>query len=229
MRNILVVAAHSDDEALGCGGTIAAHAAAGEAVHALFLTNGVGARAATTSSLEANRRRIAAAEAGKILGISSTVHFDFPDNRLDTVSLLDVIQAVENVVQDVQPEMIYTHHADDLNVDHRVCHQAVVTACRPQPGAGVSSIFGFEVASSTEWAFSSPAFDPRHFVDISDHLGTKLQALGAYDEEMRPPPHPRSARSIEALARWRGATVGCIAAEAFSVIRQIVKEFKGHA
>ncbi len=223
MRKILIVAAHSDDEALGCGGTIAALTAAGNTVNAMFLTDGVGARATTASSSAAKRRRDAAAEAGEILGISSAVHFDFPDNRLDTVALIDVVQAVEKVVQDIQPDEVYTHHVDDLNVDHRVCHQAVLTACRPQPGHSVRSIFGFEVPSSTEWAFTSPAFDPQYFVDITDHMDTKLRALAVYDEEMRAPPHPRSTTSIEALARWRGSTVGCGAAEAFSVIRKVVK------
>lgn len=222
MRNTLVVAAHPDDEALGCGGTIASLVAAGNHVHVVFLTDGVGARATKASSPEANRRREAAVAAGRILGVSSAVHLDFPDNRLDTVALIDVVQAVERIVRDIRPDTIYTHHADDLNIDHRVCHQAVLTACRPQPGHMVKAIFGFEIASSTEWAFSSPAFDPRYFVDITDHLDTKLESLAAYQDEMRPAPHPRSAASIDALAHWRGATVGYEAAEAFSVVRQIV-------
>lgn len=224
MRNILVVAAHSDDEALGCGGTIAALAAAGNEVHTVFLTDGVGARIAQDSMAEAERRRRASDAAGRVLGVSSSVHFDFPDNRLDSVALLDVVQAVERVIVDVGPEVIFTHAADDLNVDHRICHQAVLTACRPQPGHTVNSIFGFEVPSSTEWAFSSRQFDPVYFVDISDHLEVKMKALNEYRDEMREPPHPRSLSRVEALARWRGATVGCDAAEAFTVIRQIVKE-----
>lgn len=224
MRDILVVAAHPDDEALGCGGTIASLVAAGNRVHVVFLTDGVGARAKQDSSPEANRRRESAVAAGRILGITSAVHLEFPDNRLDTVALIDVVQALEQVVHDTRPETIYTHHADDLNIDHRICHQAVLTACRPQPGHVVRAIFGFEVASSTEWSFSSPAFDPRYFVDIADHLDTKLKSLAAYQEEMRPAPHPRSTASIKALAHWRGAVVGCESAEAFSVIRQIVKE-----
>lgn len=224
MQNILVVAAHSDDEALGCGGTIASLVAAGNNVHAAFLTDGVGSRADQTLELEAGRRRQAADAAGKILGISSAVHFDFPDNKLDSVPLLDVVQSVEQVINTIRPDVIYTHHADDLNIDHRICHQAVLTASRPQGGYAANAIYGFEVASSTEWAFSSPTFDPRHFVEITDHLEIKLKALAAYHEEMRPSPHPRSTTSIEALARWRGATVGCGAAEAFSVIRQIVRK-----
>lgn len=223
MKNILVIAAHSDDETLGCGGTIAAHVSAGDAVHTIFLTNGVGARDAGSADADIQHRRIASEAAGKMLGIKSSENFDFPDNRLDTIALLDVAQAIEPIISEIRPEIIYTHHAHDLNIDHRICHQAVLTACRPQCEHPVKSIFGFEVASSTEWAFSSPGFDARYFVDISEHLTCKLDALAQYHDEMRPSPHPRSVEAIKALANWRGATIGCDAAEAFSVIRQIVK------
>ena len=224
MKRILVVAAHSDDEALGCGGTIAAQVENGAEVSVIFLTNGVGARAASSTDPDIVRRVEASRRAASILGIKQIVQRDFPDNRLDSLPLLDVVESIEPVIAELQPSVILTHHANDLNIDHRVCHQAVLTACRPQPGHPVRTILGFEVASSTEWAFSAPAFMPNCFVDISAHLDKKLQALDAYREEMRPAPHPRSASSVEALARWRGATVGSVAAEAFSVVRMIVKE-----
>lgn len=223
MKNVLVIAAHPDDEALGCGGTIAAHVARGDAVHTVFLTDGVGARGNEADSDASQRRRDACSAAGKALGIASTQHFDFPDNRLDTVALIDVTQALESVIARLSPQIIYTHHSNDLNVDHRICHQAVLTASRPQPLHPVRSIYGFEVASSTEWAFSAPTFQPRHFVEISAHLQTKYEALGCYAEEMRYAPHARSVEGLTALAHWRGHCVGCTAAEAFEIIRQIVK------
>lgn len=221
-RRVLVVAAHSDDEALGCGGTIARHTAEGDIVHVIFLTNGVGARSVDILDTRAADRRQAAERAMVVLGVTSSSHFDFPDNGLDSVALLDVVQAIEPVIANFKPNTIYTHFAHDLNIDHRICHQAVLTACRPQPSHPVRAIYEFEVASSTEWSFSEIAFQPQHFVDISQHFDTKLRALSEYAEELRPPPHPRSDRSIEALARWRGANVGCAMAEAFRVVRQII-------
>ncbi|MEQ5801954.1 PIG-L deacetylase family protein [Halomonas sp. H10-9-1] len=220
MKRILVIAAHSDDEVLGCGGSIAAQVDQGAEVSVVFLTNGVGARN-TDSNSAIERRMEASRNAGKILGVKEITQRNFPDNRLDSIPLLDIVQSIEPVIADLCPSVILTHHAHDLNIDHRVCHQAVLTACRPQPKHPVKTILGFEVASSTEWAFSAPAFVPNYYVDISSQLDKKLRALDAYREEMRPAPHPRSASSVEALARWRGATVGCSAAEAFSVVRMI--------
>jgi len=224
VKRILVIAAHSDDEALGCGGTIAAQAAQSAEICVVFLTNGVGARSAKPNDPGVLQRTEAARKAGEILGVKEIVQLDYPDNRLDTVPLLDIVQSIEPVIAEFEPSVILTHFSDDLNVDHRICHQAVLTACRPQPRHPVRTILGFEVASSTEWAFSAAAFVPNFFVDISAHLDKKLQALNAYQEEIRPAPHPRSVSSIEALVRWRGATVGCVAAEAFSVIRMITQE-----
>ena len=224
MKRIIVVAAHPDDEALGCGGTIAAEAREGAEVTVVFMTNGVGARHTREQDSQVSRRLAASRAACEILGVSRVEQLDFPDNRLDRVPLLDIVQAIEPIISDTTPSVVLTHYAYDLNVDHRVCHQAVLTACRPQAGHSVKTILSFEVASSTEWAFSSRGFQPNYFVDISSSLETKLRALDAYSEEMRAAPHPRSPGGIEALARWRGATVGCHEAEAFSVVRMIVKE-----
>ncbi|WP_308916534.1 PIG-L deacetylase family protein [Jannaschia sp. LMIT008] len=215
-RDVLVVAAHSDDEALGCGGTIARHAGAGDRVRLLFLTDGVGAR----GDGGAAPRRDAARAAAAVLGAADVVQLDFPDNRIDAVPLLDVVQAIEGAAG--APDLIYTHHGGDLNVDHRICHRAVLTAFRPMSGSPVRAILGFEVASSTEWAFGTPdPFQPQHFVDIAATLDAKMRALDCYAAEMRDFPHPRSARALRALAEWRGASVGLAAAEAFTVIRQI--------
>jgi LmbE family N-acetylglucosaminyl deacetylase len=221
---LLVVAAHPDDEALGCGGTMAKAAAAGVSVHTLFFTNGVGARDArngTDTPSLADERASAAHRALRRLGAGHCDLLDFPDNRLDTVALLDLAQQVEAVVERVRPAMILTHHADDLNVDHRCVHEAVMTACRPQPGHEVQQILCFEVASSTEWRAprAATAFVPQLFVDISSHLTDKLAALQEYEAEMRPWPHARSIEALGHLARWRGATVGVEAAEAFMVAR----------
>lgn len=218
---VLVVVAHGDDEALGCGGTIAAHAARGDAVHLLVVADGVTSRAADTDRAGREADTRAAAER---LGIAARPEFlGFPDNRLDSVALLDVVQAVEAVVERVRPVVVYTHHGGDLNIDHAVVHRAVMTACRPLPGAPVRAIYGFEVPSSTEWSDPDLArpFVPQRFVGIGDHLQTKLEALACYGSEMRPFPHARSTEAVEALARLRGSQVGMPAAEAFTVLREV--------
>lgn len=219
-KKILVVAAHTDDEALGCGGTIAKHAAAGDAVYALFMADGVSSRG--ESELEAKRRRDAADAAAGILGLRESFQLAFPDNRMDSVPLLDVVQAVEAVVRKLQPDIVYTHHAGDLNVDHRVTHQAVMTACRPMPGGSVREIYTFEVLSSTEWATPDQnPFLPNSYVDISNFVAVKLRALEAYADEMRVPPHSRNAGHVKSLAEHRGNSVSVAAAEAFQAIRII--------
>jgi LmbE family N-acetylglucosaminyl deacetylase len=226
---VLVVAAHPDDEVLGCGGTIARWAAQGCPVHVLLLADGEGARApdggvgASDERLQA--RAAAARGAAAILGCSTLELLDYPDNRLDGVELLDLVRHVEVRIAQFEPATILTHHAGDVNIDHRVVHDAVIAACRPVPGGCVGELLFFEVPSSTEWrpAASAVSFCPDWFVDISATLPKKLDALQAYREELRAFPHPRSLQAVRALAQWRGATAGVDAAEAFVLGRKIVR------
>ena len=224
-RSVLVIAAHPDDEALGCAGTITRLANEGANVHLAFLADGVGARDELhdTEQGALNDRRDAAYRAGEIMGAASIHCDDLPDNRMDSVPLLDITQRVESLIERYQPDTVLTHHAGDLNIDHRRVHQAVMTACRPQPGHPVQTILCFEVPSSTEWQVSGggEAFVPNWFEDITGTLPQKLKALEAYAMEMRDWPHTRSIKAVEHLARWRGATVGVEAAEAFMVARCI--------
>jgi LmbE family N-acetylglucosaminyl deacetylase len=218
---VLVVAAHPDDEVLGCGGTIARHVAAGDTVHVLFLADGVNARNGTANEM-LNRRQAAARAAAAALGVADVVLGTLPDNRLDTVAMLDIVRLIEAELAEVAPSVIYTHHGGDLNVDHQRAHQAVLTACRPQPTMPVRRILAFEVLSSTEWAGpDATPFRPSVFVDISDYLDQKLAALTIYADEMRSAPHARSIDNAAALARHRGATVGHAAAEAFVLVREV--------
>ncbi|MDO6507257.1 PIG-L deacetylase family protein [Colwellia sp. 4_MG-2023] len=221
MKSVLVVAAHSDDEALGCGGTIAKHIAQGDQVTVAFMTNGVASRLDTPEhNTNATKRESAAQLALKALGVSNFHQFDFPDNKMDTVALLEVTQAIESVISACKPDTIYTHFGHDLNIDHRITHKAVMTACRPQSWSSVKKILSFEVLSSTEW--NSPsinAFQPHYIVDISNYWNKKLAALKCYEDEMRDFPHSRSYQCVEALAILRGATHGFEKAEAFFVER----------
>ena len=220
MTRVLVVGAHPDDEVLGCGGTIARHAAEGDLVSALLIADGETSRGAGNIP----RRRQAAQTAATALGLESVTTLDYPDNRLDSVALLDIVQSIERVIAEKRPDVVYTHHAGDLNIDHAIVHRAVLTACRPATAGGVRAIYAFEVPSSTEWGATTLApFVPTRFVDISATLVTKRGALECYSEEMRAAPHPRSLVGVEALARLRGHQIGCAAAEAFMVIREIVR------
>lgn len=221
-QEVLVVAAHPDDEALGCGGTIARHVAEGDRVCAVFLTDGVGARGYYSN--DRRLRRIATEKALDHLGISAAYYLDFSDNALDSIPLLSICQKIEIEIASLSPSIVYTHHAFDLNIDHRICHQAVLTVFRPMPEQSVRSILAFETPSSTEWAFSGTGamFTPQRFVEISAYLEIKADALKAYEQEMRPWPHVRSLDAVDALAHWRGASVGVDAAEAFMVVREVL-------
>lgn len=228
-KTVLVIAAHPDDEVLGCGATIARHAGAGDQVHIVILAEGATSRDATRDAQgragELSELAGAAQRAREILGAKSLVLHGFPDNRMDSLDLLDIVKVVEKEIQRVQPEVVYTHHAGDVNVDHRCIHQAVVTACRPQPGHCVRTLLFFEIASSSEWQVpgAAPPFLPDWFVAVPDTLALKLQALQAYASELRPWPHPRSLEACEHLARWRGCSVGVEAAEAFVVGRHLAE------
>jgi len=227
MKTALVIAAHPDDEVLGCGGTIARLAHEGWSVHVFIVAEGATSRAQTrdrgAKQTELSELERAAKEANAILGAASVTMGQFPDNRMDSLELLDVVKVVESAVDRHRPSLVFTHHCGDVNIDHRVLHDAVISACRPLPGVPVRELLFFEVASSTEWRppSSGRSFEPNIYYDISSHLHTKLRALDAYASEMREFPHARSIKSVEALATWRGASCGHLAAEAFSLGRLV--------
>lgn len=227
-KTVLVVAAHPDDEVLGCGGTLARLADEGYKTHILLMADGessrdTNAKQSSVAGIVAARSSAASA-ACKILGCTSVEVLALPDNRLDGMELLDLIKKIEAFVQRYQPTIALTHHAGDVNVDHRVIHDAVISACRPLPEHPVKELLFFEVPSSTEWRppGSAKAFNPNWFFDISSTLERKLEALKAYGDELRAFPHPRSLKAVAALAQWRGATVGVEAAEAFILGRKII-------
>jgi LmbE family N-acetylglucosaminyl deacetylase len=226
MSVILVVAAHPDDEVLGVGATAARRAAAGDTVHLAILGEGITARTpgraggdrAAVGALQDDARAVAG-----MLGAKSVAFGDLPDNRFDTLALLDIVKRVEAWVRELEPEIVYTHHPGDLNVDHRLTFQAVLTATRPLPGGRVRELYAFEIASSTEWAFGRLAapFSPTVFEDVASTIELKVAALERYRGEHRPPPHPRSGEALRAIARRWGSVVGLPYAEAFELIRSV--------
>jgi LmbE family N-acetylglucosaminyl deacetylase len=224
ISNYLVVAAHPDDEVLGCGGTIARLANEGHIVFCLILGEGITSRydqpdKADKSALAQLKEQ--AIQAARILKIKEIYFGSFPDNRFDTIPLLDIVKFIENTKKKIMPDAVYTHHQGDLNIDHQITFKAVLTACRPVKGETVKEIYSFEIPSSTEW--NSPDkenyFMPDVFMDISKTLDKKLEALKAYKGEAREYPHPRSPKALRAIAMKWGSTVGMEAVEAFKLIR----------
>ncbi len=221
-HTVLVVVAHTDDEALGLGGTIARHVQNGDIVYGISMTDGVGARGGDNKE-EIKVRAQASVNAAKILGFTWIEGGGFPDNAMDTVPLLAVAKVIEKAKALVKPAIVYTHSSADLNVDHRVVSQATLTAFRPQPNEEWQEIRAFEVASATDYGHKSltTSFSPNLYVDIQQTWEKKLAALHEYKMEMRDAPHTRSFEGLENLAKHRGNQVGLYYAEAFEIIRKI--------
>jgi LmbE family N-acetylglucosaminyl deacetylase len=224
MRRILIVAAHPDDEVLGCGGTAARLVKEGNKVFSLILGEGITSRDDTRETKknedEIKALKEQAEKANKILGIEKTFLFDFPDNRFDTVQFLDIVKTIERIKKELKPEMILTHYGKDLNIDHQIVYKAVVTATRPLSSEIVKEIYSFEVLSSTEWNYPL-SFSPDTFFDISRTIDLKLKAMSQYRSELRGLPHPRSSEGIKLNASNWGMKVGLEYAEAFKSIRTI--------
>jgi LmbE family N-acetylglucosaminyl deacetylase len=226
-QKILIIASHPDDEVLGCGGSMAKWSMDGHEVHVLIMAEGATSRGKSRDRVahqkELSKLKQSANKVGEILGVKSLKLLDLPDNRMDSIDLLDVVKEIESVVDKLKPGVVVTHHFGDLNIDHRIIHEAVITACRPQPGHPVKRILVFEVPSATEWRSPTVGnhFVPNWFEDISETVELKIKALEAYGSEMQEWPHSRSIEAVKHLARWRGVSVGCKAAEAFMLIRLI--------
>jgi len=222
--NVLVVAAHPDDEVLGCGGTIARHTAEGDDVYVLVLGEGITSRARRDGQRDErslSELRESANRAAEILKVKQLVLREFPDNRFDCVDLLDIVKVVEEIKAVADPDIVYTHHWGDLNVDHRLTCDAVLTTFRPLASERARELWAFEVPSATGWWIPSEAtvFTPNGFFDISRTLEVKIAALEAYHGEIRAYPHPRSLQAVRALAQYRGAQGGTEAAEAMVLVR----------
>jgi LmbE family N-acetylglucosaminyl deacetylase len=223
-QRALCIAAHPDDEILGAGATLAILADRGCEVHVLVLGEGVGARFEGDERPQDEVVQLAGELRAAAAVVGATPHQRaLPDNRFDAVDALDVIKEVEQVKAEVRPDLVFTHHAGDLNVDHRVTANAVLTAFRPLPDEPPVTLAAFETLSSTEWNVpaNGAGFAPNWFVDASAGLDRKVAAMEAYVHELREWPHPRSSEGIRAAARRWGMTVGLDAAEAFELLRSV--------
>jgi N-acetylglucosamine malate deacetylase 1 len=182
------------------------------------MTNGVGSR--SENKIFINERKKASQSVRNLLGINEIFQFDYPDNEMDRVSLIEVVKDIENICNKIRPTIVLTHFDGDLNIDHQIVQRATLTACRPGPKSKVRMILGFEVLSSTEWAFSNATrFNPNYYVDITGHINTKVEALSIYKMEMRDSPNSISIYNSKNLAAFRGNTVCVDFAEAFMCYR----------
>lgn len=228
-KRILLVVAHPDDELLGLGGSM--HRLINEFgcnVRVVILGEGITSRAdrrdVTVWEEALKKHRSNIQEALACIGYQSLELYDFPDNRFDSVDLLDLVKVIEKEKQNMDPSIIFTHHGGDVNIDHQRTFEAVITATRPMENEGVKTLITFETPSGTEWRASS---DPRHFVpnmfvSISEeNLKAKINGMECYKYEKRKYPHPRSPEALRILAQQRGVIVGKEFAEAFMIIRTI--------
>lgn len=227
MAKILVIAAHLDDEVLGCGGTVKRLVNEGNEAYSLILSDGVTSRydEITEEVSEAiNNRFHESLESNKVIGYKESFFCKFADNSFDKEPLLNLIKSIEKYIFLLEPSIIFTHHYGDLNIDHRMVFSAVQTAARPIGEFSVREIYCFETFSSTEWNFlSADKFVPNYFVNIETTIQDKLEGMKCYKSELREFPHPRSLESLEINAKKWGTVTGCPYAEAFECIRKIVK------
>tara|TARA_Y100000741_G_scaffold246414_1_gene189123 strand:- start:4688 stop:5398 length:711 start_codon:yes stop_codon:yes gene_type:complete len=232
---ILIIVAHPDDEVLGMGGTILKHSKNGDNVTITYLTTGITARRSldynnsssynfSKKDLKQNEKQILelqsdAKKSCDILGVKKIIFSDLPDNEMDKIPLLKIIRVIEKIISEEKPDIVYTSHSKDLNVDHRITHEATITACK-QSSFFIKEILSFEIFSSTEWTFSYD-FKPNHFINIEKELNSKIKAMKKYKNELKKFPHPRSLENIKNSAKRWGNICGFDAAEAFQIVQKI--------
>jgi N-acetylglucosamine malate deacetylase 1 len=222
---VLAIAAHPDDETLGAGGTIARLAREGHEVWVCILTDGASARHG-----HLDKQKECALRAGEVMGVANVTFAEFEDQHLDAVPLIDVINPIDKCIAELQPQLVLTHFAQDVNQDHRVAFAATMVATRPVGPTSLERVMCYETPSSTEWAapFTGNVFSPNVYMDISSTLSVKLEAMRQYSRtfsgEVHAFPHPRSYQALEALARAHGSAAGLAAAEPFMLVRAVERE-----
>lgn len=227
MKNVLVIAAHPDDELLGEGGTIRKLANQGVCCRTIIIGEGITSRKNHREEADFHKLdclKKCAENAAKIIGYTSIDFCGLPDNRLDDMNLLDIIKIVSAYVDKYKPDTIFTHHHGDLNIDHRIVCEAVLTACRPVGDYVVKRIYSFETPSSTEWNYTyREPFMPSVYFNISETLEAKINGMLCYESESAIYPHPRSSEALRGLAIFRGSNVGFDKAEAFMLLREVYR------
>jgi LmbE family N-acetylglucosaminyl deacetylase len=216
-RRILAIAAHPDDEVLGCGGTLALHVDAGDRVAALIACEGESLRYGVGAVNQADDIH----QAAKVLGIQEVRTLRFADQKLDTLSLVDIITPLEKAIGEIRPDIVYCQYGGDINRDHYMLFQAALVATRPL-AEFIRAVYAFETASSTEWAYPR-TFAPDTWIDISTTLERKIGAMACYRSEVRDYPHPRSLEALRHRAAYWGNQVALRAAEVFMTVRRVCR------
>lgn len=218
--NVLVIAPHPDDEILGVGGTIAKRVSQGDDVYVCIVTKGC-APIFSEEFIEQGRKE--AREAHQFLGVKETIFLDFPAVMLETVPRFELNDKICQVVQRIKPDEVYIPHRGDMQIDHQMIADAAMVALRPKYKHLIKRIYAYETLSETGWNIPNVVneFIPTVYEDITDMLDKKKKAMGIFQSQLAEFPNARSIGAIEALAKYRGATVSVGAAEAFQLIREI--------
>jgi LmbE family N-acetylglucosaminyl deacetylase len=214
-KTVMVIVAHFDDEILGLAGTLKRLVDQGDRVISIITALG--------RKEEEHHIKMFAHKANEEIGVQELKFLEYPNLELEKIPLHILTKDIEKLIEKYQPDQIFTHHYGDLNRDHQITFQAVLTAARPLPSKKPIEILTFETVSSSEWNINTndKTFKPNYYVDISSTFETKIAALKHYEVEMREFPHPRSYKGVKHLARVRGMTVGLPYAEAFEIIRRV--------
>lgn len=212
---ILVFAPHNDDETLGVGGTIAKYSAMGEQVYVCEVTSG-------KNKAIVNQIKEEALSAHQILGVKNSIFLDLPVVALKDTETLTINKAIQEVVKMVKPNIAFIPHRGDIHIDHTEVSNACMVALRPIENPQLKAIYAYETLSETEWNIPSAAnaFIPNSWNPIDKYLEQKIKAMSCYKSQLKQFPNPRSLEGIEALAKYRGTTIGVNAAESFILIRQ---------
>jgi LmbE family N-acetylglucosaminyl deacetylase len=219
-NKILVIAPHPDDEVLGCGGTIKKLSFGNNTIWVLVVSRG---KPELYSDDRIRNVRNEALNAHKILGVAETRFFDFPAPELDLISISELSSAISSVILEMQADTIFLPHGGDIHHDHKAVFNAGLVSARPVKNSPVKRIYCYETLSETEWAApnSQDVFIPTYFVNVSDVFPFKIEAMKCFKTQLRDFPNTRSLKTIEALANFRGSTVGFTHAEAFMTVRII--------
>ncbi|MCK4589148.1 MAG: PIG-L family deacetylase [Nanoarchaeota archaeon] len=220
-NKVLVIVAHPDDEILGVGGTLIKHVNQGDDIFCLILGEGITSRDKYGQGVLEELHEHCH-EAGKVIGFQEIFLLKLPDNKFDSIPLLNIVKEIEKYLEKIKPNIIYTHHDGDVNIDHQLTHEAVMVACRPCNPNCPGELYSFETLSSTEWQINKKKlFTPNIYVDIEYEINSKIKALKKYKSEVREYPHSRSVEGIKILAQFRGLESGLKYAEAFYLLREV--------
>lgn len=219
---ILVIAAHPDDEVYGMGGTIAKLSKAGHKVYTLIVTDGCSTQYKGNREI-VNIKKEEAIKANKFLGVEKIIFGNLPDMRLDTIPHIEINKIIEDAINKIKPEVVYTHHYGDVNKDHQLVYQSTMVAVRPTYNQCVKRVISYQVPSSTEWSEQNSInqFSPNIYIEIVDHIERKENAIKIYNTELRDYPHPRSLQYVEIWDKSIGLRVGIDRAEAFHLVRSV--------